>query len=71
MIHDAIVPVTCDNEKCQWYRNLYRPFSIKIDGGESDPADIEWDLKDHGWIIINGKHYCSQECADEAEDGKA
>jgi len=64
MIHDAIVPVTCDNEKCLYHKNEsdYIPFSF--------PAGMELNLTDHGWRVINGKHYCSQACADEAEDGK-
>ena len=76
MIHDAIVPVTCDNLECKRYRTKYWPyesflFSVKIIKDDNpDPADIEWDLMDHGWIIKNGKHYCSEACASEAEDGK-
>ena len=70
MIHDAIVPVTCDNKECPYYNdNLHGAFVVGIAAGP-DPADIEWDLMDHGWIVINGKHYCSETCAREAEDGK-
>lgn len=63
MIHDAIVPVTCDNEECS---------KSKFDGRFCINMPYEWGEKElqegYGWIIINGKHYCSQECADEAED---
>lgn len=65
MIHDAIVPVTCDGENC------LSMMPVVICGGESEPTDIEWEIShDKNWIIINGKHYCSQACADEAENGR-
>ena len=60
MIHDAIVPVTCDRTLCfneQYVDRAGHEFMIK-------------QLKERGWIIIDGKHYCSEECASEAEDGK-
>jgi len=59
MIHDAIVPVTCDNYGCGKYFRLIDCFFVSRD----NPLDY---LKDSGWIIIDGKHYCSEGCAREA-----
>lgn len=65
MIHDAIVPVTCDNENCTAIV-MIEPLRFPVTSRDLFDAF----LKGQEWIIINGKHYCSQECADEAEDGK-
>ena len=65
MIHDAIVPVTCDKRFC-------------LNEQYVDRGGIEFmikQLKERGWIIIDKKyatwHYCSEVCAREAEDGKS
>ena len=75
MIHDAIVPVTCDSKECRHYRTQYWPYesfllSEKITKKDDnlDLASIELNLMDHSWKVINGKHYCSEACAREAED---
>jgi len=63
MIHDAIVPVTCDGSRC------HNGLDIKIISGESTTGDIQFEILKSNWIITGkGKHYCSQECASEAED---
>jgi len=73
VIHDAIVPVTCDNEGCKsrieqlcWPEETLGDNSIIYLCKEVTELDFEY----RGWIIINGKHYCSEECAKEAENGK-
>ena len=77
MIHDAIVPVTCDNPECYEEITLepnYVYHSYSGESGQYDVSDssLEKQLKnEQDWTVINGKHYCSQECADEAEDGKS
>ena len=76
MIHDAIVPVTCDNEDCTEETQVSPHFvytSYSGDSGQYDTREysIERQLsKKDEWCVINGKHYCSEECAREAEDGK-
>jgi len=68
MIHDAIVPVTCDNEQCEHEQVL---ISLPFIFGEVDIAGVELHLGDEdGWHTKNGKHYCSEQCASEAEDAK-
>ena len=58
MIHDAIVPVTCDKEGC------IKDYWVNISSG----VLIYIELKKADWIIINGKHYCTEECAREVEN---
>ena len=73
MIHDAIVPVTCDNEDCKKSScngvlqvGIEIPFVIY----HKHPY-ITDKLGELGWIItVNNRHYCSEACASEAEDGK-
>lgn len=61
MIHDAIVPVTCDNRD---HNNGCRTMIELL----VSLTAIEKKLRHRGWIVKNGKHYCCQECVDEAED---
>lgn len=70
MIHDASVEVTCDNERCKEsaYVELHMVYlNNNPNGGVYDHRDkaIERDLKrDHEWIVKDGKHFCSEECAE-------
>jgi len=66
MIHDAIVPVTCDNE-CGAIQMI---FCLKYPMNDKIYAILEAAIKGHDWTVIDGKHYCSEACAKEAEDGK-
>jgi len=74
MIHDAIVPVTCDGPHCNDEQNIqpdYLYHSYSGNSGQYDVEDssIEKILEDEcDWIIKDGKHYCSEDCAKEAED---
>ena len=70
MIHDAIVLVTCDGcHKVYIYSNI--SLTSKFD----PITQLAFNFEDAEWVqvgdLMEGKHYCSQECADEAEDGKA
>lgn len=72
MIHDAIVPVTCDNDKCRSEMEIEPPYTYTTylgHGGAYDTSDatIEKLLRASDWIVIDGKHYCCQECADKAK----
>jgi len=66
MIHDAIVTVTCDNKDCIVYKDI--KLSVALIGTYTNYVNgiLRHTEK---WIIIDGKHYCSEECAREAEDG--
>ena len=75
MIHDAIVPVTCDNKHCNDEINvqpeyLYHSYSGESGQYDCEDSSIEEILKnEYEWVVIEDKHYCSEECASEAEDG--
>lgn len=68
MIHDATVEVTCDGEGCG--DNVHVSLSYVYGGlmhtdGRYDDDDekIERTLvKEHKWIVSNGKHFCSESC---------
>ena len=63
MIHDAKVEVTCDGARCDEFvfadlhagsRNTYI----------AEDSAIEREIaRDYEWIVINGKHYCSEHCS--------
>ncbi len=69
MIHDAIVEVTCDHDKCaesafvglDWvYRNIGESSGFY----DYDRTKIEDKLLAvHDWIVCNGRHFCSDECS--------
>lgn len=69
MIHDAIVQVTCDRERCresvfvglEWvYHSLHESSGFY----DYDDSKTETQLRDeHEWIVCDGKHYCTSECA--------
>ena len=62
MIHDAYVPVTCDNESCaeeieiqlDWVYANWSPSSGHYD---ADDASIEKKLAKQGWAVTDG-HLC-------------
>jgi hypothetical protein len=61
MIHDAMVEVTCDEMSCR--ENIY----IELEAGTrntyiADDSRIERKLKEYEWIVVNGRHFCSQSC---------
>ena len=64
MIHDAIVPVTCD--KCRKEIFIHLPF---ISDGTVDIFGVNLHVGDeYCWRVIDGKHYCCETCASEAEN---
>ncbi len=71
MIHDAQVEVTCDGDGCTesvyvalvW---MYPDLTGKNGFWDSSDAKTEKRLvKEHDWIVRDGKHFCSAECAGE------
>jgi len=69
MIHDATVEVTCDN--CPEYVRVEPEYVYHSHSGRSGQYDtsdsaIERELvREHEWIVIDGKHYCCRACAGE------
>lgn len=65
MIHDAEVEVSCDNyENCT--SNVYLPCTWYVHGYRLDDSEAEQKLiNDHGWIVEDGKHYCSEKCKEQ------
>ena len=66
MIHDAQVEVTCDGCSDSVYIGLHYVYSgaMGTQGRyNDDESAIEQDLQTEGWIVREGKHYCSEECA--------
>lgn len=70
MIHDAVVEVTCNRERCsesvfvklEW---KYRNMSDLSGFYDSNDAAIEDTLvADHDWVVRNGEHFCTPECAE-------
>jgi len=68
MIHDAVVEVTCDHDKCdesvfvglEWvYRNMDESSGFY----DYDFTKIEDKLLAvHDWVVWSGRHFCSNEC---------
>jgi len=73
MIHDAIVLVTCDNPKCHEEITIdpnyvYHSYSGKSGQYDVSDSSLEKQLEDEqDWTVIDGKHYCCEECAREAD----
>ena len=69
MIHDATVEVACDGKNCLEsvfirLHYIYRTMSESSGYYDSSDGTIEASVvDDHEWIVRDGKHYCSQECA--------
>lgn len=69
MIHDAVVEVTCDGERCS--ESVY----VRLDfvyghtmhsSGRYDHSDSKVENRlasEHGWAVRDGLHYCSESCA--------
>jgi len=56
MIHDPTIEVTCDGEHCpEWI--LLPPL-----GANARDSLIDREVEREGWIVSDGKHYCSEEC---------
>jgi len=72
MIHDAFVEVTCDGSLC-WCSELinlewkYTDYTGNNGYYDSNENDIEDKLRDLGWIVEGGKHFCCQDCYDNQE----
>lgn len=73
MIHDAKVEVTCDNPNfCRESVEVDLPYVyggiMHTDGRyDFDKKAIHKTLeREHDWIVIFGKHFCSDSCAESA-----
>ena len=67
MIHGATVEVTCDGDSCWDSETIeleygYSDYSGKNGAYIDDDSVIEEELEYRGWIVDDGKHYCSEEC---------
>ncbi len=69
MIHDAHMEVTCDGDKCSSTVNVPMDFvypDLSGKNGWYDHAEDSIESKlaeDHEWVVIDGKHYCCDDCA--------
>ena len=69
MIQDAFVEFTCDGNKCNSSENIELEFVYSDYGGKSghynhSDSKIEDMLEeDFEWIVVEGKHYCCEDCA--------
>lgn len=72
MLSDAIYTVTCDN--CGDTQEIapeifYRDYSGKTPFVPVDDESMEKEVRSVGWLVVDGKHYCCDECANpEAEE---
>ena len=69
-ISDAYVLVCCDRRKCGSQEEVELSFvyaHLSGTGGRYDHDDesIVKKLERKDWIVIDGKHFCCQECAAE------
>ena len=64
MIHDAVVPVTCDICECNGVdvepRYLYRGYSGNNGYYDCEDSSIEKQLSKYGWEVKDGKHICNE-----------
>lgn len=74
MIHDATVEVTCDRaDGCHASiaiqpEFVYRDCSGKNGYYDTSDSAIEQKVEGAEWIVRDGKHYCSKECAEIGEE---
>jgi len=66
MIFDAKVEVSCDREGC------VECTFVDLEAGArntylADDSAIQRRLEHQEWVVRDGKHYCSEECAKEAQ----
>ena len=65
MIHDAKVEVTCDGARCDEFvfADLHAVIGILF-----IKMRIENEIvKLHDWIVLDGKHYCSEHCYESGD----
>lgn len=72
MIYDAEVEVTCDGRNCYESTRIqlawkYRSMSESSGFYDASDEDVEKRLSREEWIVREGKHYCSESCADDRE----
>lgn len=65
MIHDPTLIVTCDNPRCSQEIEVSCPFPYTH---RTNDSEINSEIEDHGWIVIDEDHFCSQECRDGDTD---
>lgn len=67
MLGNPTVPVMCDTEGC----DLEDAVGLTaLARGAYDERDIESDLEDIGWSLVDGKHLCCN-CTEELERQEA
>lgn len=71
MLHDAYLEVTCDGDGCGEVANVpmefaYLDYTGKNGYYDHEDSKIEAKLvEDFEWIVIDGKHYCCEDCAEQ------
>ena len=69
MIHDATIKVTCDGDNCRSSATVELEWKYKThdeSSGFYDASDAAVEktlVDDHGWTVVDGKHFCDKECA--------
>lgn len=68
MIYEGVVEVVCDGCAESEYVDLeYVYFDYSGESGKYDDSNssIEKTLEGMGWVVVDGKHYCCQDCYEE------
>jgi hypothetical protein len=60
MIHEPTVEVTCDGPDCKSGRGGF-PCGTRVGTGTDD--DVRRGIRAQGWVVRDGKEYCSERCA--------
>ena len=68
MIHDATVEVTCDNDCGESvYVDLEWVYQTRVENSghydHNEAKTVRKLVDDHDWVVRDGKHFCSPECA--------
>lgn len=65
MQHKPEVEFTCDCIGCT--ASMFLEMTFYVGGYELRDQEIKERLPaDHGWLVIDGQHFCSRECAEKA-----
>lgn len=65
MIHDAEIEISCDNHN-NCTSSVRLPCTWSVGGYDLKDEKAEQMLEsEHGWIVVDGSHYCCEWCKEE------